>query len=171
MAGGMINVVSANWGTPIELFQQLEAMFGKFDLDAAASDNWSMCPNYITKEMDALNPNTPWNGTNIFLNPPYGRMIPKFLNRVLQEIESPEQPAKSIICLLPAKTDTKWFHDIVYKFASEIIFIKGRLKFRTPSELNARDNTAMFSSMIACFGTKCLFKANQPLIWSMSSKE
>lgn len=163
MAGAIIDVVSEDWGTPIDFFGQLERMFGKFDLDAAAADNWSMCDEYITKEMDALNPQTPWNGKNVFLNPPYGHWIPKFLKRVLEEAKL----GKKIVCLLPAKTDTRWFHEIVVNNADEILFVQGRLKFRLPQ----KNNTATFGSIVVGFNTQPNSGKSLPLFGCMRNKE
>lgn len=49
-----------------------------------------------------------------------------------------------VVMLLPARTDTKWFHEYVLPYA-EIYFIKGRLKFGDSK------NSAPFPSMIAVF--------------------
>lgn len=146
MAGAIISPTSENWGTPYSFFNKLEERYGVFDLDAAAGDDWNMCPNYITKEMDALNPLTPWNGNNIFVNPPYGKWIPLFLNRALKELVLTTE-FKSIVFLIPAKTDTKWYHDICLKKAKEILFVQGRLSFRLPG----KKNTATFASIIVQF--------------------
>lgn len=144
MAGAIPDVTSENWGTPFVFFQKLETRFGKFDLDAAAGLDWSMCDNFISKEMNALDPNTIWNGKNIFLNPPYGHWIPKFLARVLIEVTSFD---KQIVCLLPAKTDTKWFHEVVFAQSTELLFVKGRLNFRLPGKINS----ATFPSIVVKF--------------------
>jgi phage N-6-adenine-methyltransferase len=163
MAGAIMNVTSDKWGTPFEFFLELERLFGKFDLDAAADDGWAMCDKYITLEQDALNPETPWDGQNIYLNPPYGHWIPLFLDRVLKEAEK----GKRIVCLLPAKVDTKWFHDVALTKADEIIFVRGRLKFR----LEGKNNTATFPSIVVCFNTAKDFpKQHKPCIWSMRNK-
>src|SRR5208337_1071156 len=79
----------------------------------------------------------PWKGKRIFCNPPYGPAIRKFLDRALE--------AKLAVYLLPARTDTRWFHEIVLPQATEIRFLKGRLRFG-----NAINN-APFPSMIVIF--------------------
>jgi len=146
MAGAIMNVTTDRWGTPFDLFSLMENIFGKFDLDAAADDNWAMCSEYITKEQNALNPETPWIGKNVFINPPYGKWITPFLNRSILECFNNQ---KHVTLLLPAKTDVKWFHELVWNFADSVTFIKGRLNFRDPE--SNKKNCATFPSMIVHF--------------------
>lgn len=146
MAGAIMDVTTDRWGTPFDLFSLMEDIFGKFDLDAASDDNWCMCENHITKEQDALNADTAWFGKNIFINPPYGKYIPLFLNRSIIECF---QNQKHITLLLPAKTETKWFQKLVWNFADSVIFIEGRVAFRNPE--SKKDNYATFSSIIVHF--------------------
>jgi site-specific DNA-methyltransferase (adenine-specific) len=69
------------------------------------------------------------------MNPPYGLEIGKWIQKASQH---------KVVCLLPARTDTRWFHDFIYGKA-EIRFIKGRLKF------GGQKNSAPFPSMIVIF--------------------
>jgi site-specific DNA-methyltransferase (adenine-specific) len=108
-----------DWRTPKELFRKLDAEFA-FDLDAAATDENKLCLQWITKEEDALS--IDWEGSSIFCNPPYGRIITKWVEKA--EIE--HLKGKTVVMLLPARTDTKWFQTCL-KY--EIRFIQGRLKF------------------------------------------
>jgi hypothetical protein len=84
--------------------------------------NFDPCP--LHSEVDGLS--ISWQG-NVFVNPPYGKAIRGWLEKGLNEIEVGN--VKSIVYLLPSYTDVKWFHEIAIPFASEIRFIKGRLKF------------------------------------------
>ena len=110
------------WFTPKDLYNKLNKEF-KFDFDP--------CP--INPKFDGLN--IKWGKRN-FMNPPYGREIGKWVKKAS---ESP-----LTVCLLPARTDTKWFHDYILGKA-EIRFIKGRLKF------GEAVNSAPFPSMVVIF--------------------
>ena len=78
----------------------------------------------------------------MFCNPHYGRTISKWVEKAYNESL---KPGTLIVMLIPARTDTKWFHDFIYGKA-EIRFVKGRLKFG-----NAQ-NSAPFPSMVVVFG-------------------
>lgn len=171
MAGAIIDVTSTNWGTPFDFYARLEMMYGKFDLDAAADKNWTMCSNFITSEQDALK--IPWIGKNIYLNPPYGNQIPPFLEKILKELQ--DDYNRQIICLLPAKTDTKWFHEKCMVWADEIIFVQGRLKFRLPDLIGPdgeiikkKTTVATFPSMVVQFTNQNRF--NSPKIGTMRNR-
>ena len=121
------------WGTPYDLFTFAEFMFGPFDLDAAAEPDWKMCKNYISEEQNALNPETEWEGENVWINPPYDiKSITAFIKRAF--LESTKN--KSITLLLPVKSDQQWFHDLVTEGAT-FIFIRKRVKFRRRNGLPA----------------------------------
>lgn len=79
----------------------------------------------------------PWAGKRVFCNPPYGPGITAFLQRAHE--------AEIAVFLVPARTDTRWFHELVVTKAKEIRFIKGRLKFGDSK------NSAPFPSMIVVF--------------------
>jgi len=78
-----------------------------------------------------------WAGKRVFCNPPYGPGLGKWLERGLE--------AACAVFLIPARTDTRWFHDIVLRHARDIRFLRGRLKFG-----NAK-NPAPFPSMVVVF--------------------
>lgn len=99
-----------DWKTPKAVYQTLDAEFG-FDFDP--------CP--INPKFDGLS--IDWGGVN-FVNPPYGRQIPKWIEKGYEEY----QKGKTVVFLIPSRTDTKWWHDFLMK-ADEIRFIRGRLKF------------------------------------------
>lgn len=99
---------SAHWPTPRKTFEALNAEF-KFNLDP--------CP--LGAKHDGLA--VAWRGKRVFCNPPYGPGIRKWLERGLE--------AKLAVFLLPARTDTAWFHEIVMPKAREIRFLRGRLNF------------------------------------------
>lgn len=111
------------WETPQAFFEELNKEF-HFTLDAAASDHNAKCYHYYTKEDDGLT--KPWVGT-VWCNPPYGREIGKWVAHAYSQ----SMLSKStIVMLLPARTDTRWFHEYIYGRQNvEIRFIRGRLKF------------------------------------------
>ena len=104
------------WETPQNVFDALDKQF-HFTLDPCATKENAKCKKYYTKEDDGLSKN--WNGEMVFMNPPYGREIGKWVKKLSENRG---------VALLPARTDTKWFHKYIYKKA-EIWFIEGRLRF------------------------------------------
>jgi site-specific DNA-methyltransferase (adenine-specific) len=119
------------WETPQELFDDLNREFN-FSIDVAANHENAKLPRYLTEELDGLKQD--WTGEMVWCNPPYGRVIADWVKKAA------ESKANTVM-LVPARTDTKWFHEYVYNKA-EIRFVKGRLKFG-----GAKDN-APFPSMI-----------------------
>ena len=117
--------------TPSGFYKQLDGEF-HFDFDP--------CPLNTAPDQDGLN--IPW-GKRCYINPPYGRAIPVWLNKALLEIQNGN--IELAVFLLPSYTDVKWFHDIALPFATEIRFIKGRLKF------GEHDNTAPFANLVLIF--------------------
>jgi site-specific DNA-methyltransferase (adenine-specific) len=111
-----------DWETPQELFDQLDRMF-HFTLDAASSDENAKCEKHFTAEDDGLKQN--WGGEVVWLNPPYGRQIGKWVQKAFEE---GQKPNTFIVCLLPARTDTAWFHDYCLPYG-RIEFIRGRIRF------------------------------------------
>jgi phage N-6-adenine-methyltransferase len=136
------------WRTPSKLFADLNAEFG-FVLDVAAMkdstlvpDNWYGPDHDDVSRRDALVMN--WaedaNGGSIFMNPPYGRQIGKWMHKAMNE----SQNGSTIVCLVPSRTDTAWFWDTAFA-AGTIRFIRGRLCFN--------DSTpAPFPSAVVIFG-------------------
>lgn len=122
------NVIFSNksdeWETPQNFFEKLNSEF-HFDLDVCATHKNAKCHCYFTKQDDGLS--RPWaeDFSCAWMNPPYGREIGKWVEKAYKE----SQNGAAVVCLLPARTDTKWFHEYVYHKASEIRFVCGRLKF------------------------------------------
>ena len=126
------------WETPQDLFDKLNNEF-QFTLDVCATPENAKCDNFYTKEQDGLK--YPWKGA-VWCNPPYGRGIGQWVRRALFASVS----GSTVVMLLPARTDTKWFHDYIYKRNNvEIRFIRGRLKF------GGSKNSASFPSMVVVF--------------------
>lgn len=132
------------WETPQWLFDRLNAEF-HFDLDAACTVRNCKCKCGIF-ECDALIERWDWykrDNLSVFLNPPYSR-IGAFMKKAYEE----SLKGITVVCLIPCRTDTKYWHDYVMK-AEEIRFIKGRLKFT----INGVDNgsSAPFPSCVVVF--------------------
>ena len=126
------------WETPQDLFDKLNKEF-HFALDVCATPENAKCEEFYTKEQDGLK--QPWKGT-VWCNPPYGRQIGEWVRRAFLASVS----GSTVVMLLPARTDTKWFHDYIYKRNNvEIRFIRGRLKF------GGNKNSAPFPSMVVVF--------------------
>lgn len=133
---------SDNWSTPKDFFDRLNDEF-EFNLDPCADEKNHKCNRYFTKEQDGLKQN--WGrGSRVFCNPPYGKEIAAW---VLKCSEESQKNDSLVVMLVPARTDTRWFHDYIYGKA-EIRFIKGRLKFGNSK------TSAPFPSMIVIFGNK-----------------
>ncbi len=115
-----------HWRTPVSLFQALDSEFN-FDLDP--------CPINGTNGLVI-----PWAGRRIFCNPPYGPEVRQWLGRAHE--------ADLAVYLLPARTDTIWFHEVVLPGAAEIRFLKGRLRFGDGK------GRATFPSMVCVFRRK-----------------
>jgi site-specific DNA-methyltransferase (adenine-specific) len=127
------------WSTPQEFFNELNREFG-FTLDPCALPENAKCSKYFTPETDGLAQD--WSNHTVFCNPPYGRSIARWVEKCRQESRKSNT---KVVLLIPARTDTSYFHKFIYKNAKEIRFIKGRLKFG-----NSR-NSAPFPSMVVVF--------------------
>lgn len=146
---------SNDWRTPPWLFKQLDAEF-HFDLDAAADKESALCVGYYDEQMDALKQDWGKDANTAFCNPPYGRLIGKFVAKAYQETLKDND--LTVVLLIPARTDTKWWH--AYCAAGEVRFIKGRLKFVNTSfpsyraDGNFKLSPAPFPSAIVVLGKK-----------------
>lgn len=127
------------WSTPQDFFDKLNEEFN-FTLDPCATDSNHKCGKYFTIDDDGLKQN--WEGNIVFCNPPYGRKIYKWVEKCYNESK---KQRTTVVMLIPARTDTKYFHEFIYHKAKDIRFIKGRLKF------GSSKNSAPFPSMIVVF--------------------
>ena len=133
---GLFSSLRTDWKTPKALYQALDAEFC-FDYDP--------CPT--VPKINGLVGD--WGNIN-FVNPPYGREIKKWIQKGYLEFLK----GKTVVFLLPSRTDTAWWHDFVMK-ATEIRFIRGRLKF------DDQKNPAPFPSAIAVFKSDKYGKPNR----------
>ena len=125
------------WATPQALFNALDREFN-FTLDPCSDGINAKCQKYFTIEDDGLAQD--WFNDTVFMNPPYGREIPKWIQKAYEE----SRKGASVVCLLPSRTDTRYWHEYIMK-ADEVRFIKGRIKFGGSSQ------SAPFPSCIVVF--------------------
>ena len=128
-----------DWETPQAFFDELDREF-HFTLDPCATPETAKCEKFFTAKENGLVQN--WGGETVFCNPPYGRELPKWIEKCANE----SKHAK-VVMLIPARTDTRAFHDFIYGKA-EIRFIKGRLKFKVDGK---EEYPAPFPSMVVIF--------------------
>lgn len=145
MNGALLSSKNMDWCTPQDFFDNLNSEFD-FALDAAATDKTAKCALYYTPETDGLAQS--WDcGGAVFCNPPYGREIGKWVKKAHDEARK----GVTIVLLIPARTDTTYFHDYIYG-KSEIRFIRGRLRF-ADADGNSAD-PAPFPSMLVIYNNK-----------------
>ena len=128
------------WETPQSLFEKLDAIY-HFTLDPCSTHLNAKCEKHYTREEDGLSRS--WEGETVFCNPPYGRNIGRWVEKCAMESKRAR-----VVLLIPARTDTAYFHDFIYHKA-RIQFLRGRLKFEMGG---VAMNTAPFPSMLVYWG-------------------
>lgn len=130
------------WATPQAFFDKLNAEF-HFTLDPCCTHENAKCVKHYTQAEDGLNQD--WSGEIVFMNPPYGREIGKWVIKARKE--SSKWKSAVVVCLVPARTDTAWWHDNIesFRYVYEVRFIRGRLKF------GGHKNSAPFPSAVIIF--------------------
>jgi phage N-6-adenine-methyltransferase len=127
------------WETPPEIFALLDKEFN-FTLDPCCVKATAKCETYFTPEDDGLAQS--WEGHTVFMNPPYGREIGPWMHKAAEESAL---NGLTVVCLVPSRTDPKWWHDTVMQYNADVRFVRGRLKFGTS------ESGAPFSSAIVIF--------------------
>lgn len=126
------------WSTPQDFFDKIAERF-PFTLDVCATAANTKCSRFWSKETGSLH--RKWTGV-CWMNPPYGRTIGSWVKKAYYA----SQGGATVVCLLPARTDTRWWHD--YAMKGKIEFIRGRLKF------GGSKNSAPFPSALVIFHGK-----------------
>ena len=135
----MFSSKSNEWSTPQNLFDKLNNKY-HFTLDPCSTVENHKCDKFYTIEDDGLIKD--WSNETVFVNPPYGRELYKWVKKCYEEGLN----GTKIVLLIPSRTDTKYFHEFLYnKNNVKIEFIKGRLKF------GDSNNSAPFPSLLAYF--------------------
>lgn len=132
-----------DWETPQELFDDLDREFGPFDLDVCATPDNAKVQRYFTPEDDGLAQE--WHGL-CFMNPPYGRDIARWVEKARTEAE---EGRATVVALIPARTDTRYWHEHIFDVADHILFLRGRVKFHLDGE---PVGTAPFPSAVVIWG-------------------
>lgn len=121
MNTGLYTSDKKDWSTPQDFFDKLDKEF-HFKLDPCATAENAKCPVFFTEKQDGLS--LPWQrGGAVFMNPPYGDAVKAWMQKAYEAFLE----GVTVVCLVPARTDTKWWHD--YAMKGEIRLVKGRLKF------------------------------------------
>lgn len=134
----MVSSKSNEWVTPQWLFDKLNREFG-FTLDPCATPQNAKCARFYTKDNDGLGHS--WANEVVFVNPPYGGNTDRWLRKAWQESLN----NAVVVCLLVSSTDRSYWHDYIFPYASQIRWIRGRLRFSDAS------STAPFASAIIIF--------------------
>ena len=137
MNAALLSSKSNEWETPIEFFKELDEEF-HFTLDPCSTHENAKCEKHFTIEENGLAQS--WKGETVFCNPPYGRELPKWIEKWSREAGG----GTLVVMLIPARTDTRAFHEFIYGKA-EVRFLRGRLKF------GGSKNSAPFPSMVVVF--------------------
>ena len=141
MNPALFSSTNDDWETPQAFFDTLNKEF-RFTLDPCSTDENAKCAKHYTRQDDGLTQD--WTGERVYCNPPYGREMPRWIKKCYEHMCG----GGIAVMLIPARTDTKAFHEYIYGKA-EIRFIKGRLKFGNST------NSAPFPSMVVVFdGTR-----------------
>lgn len=128
---------SDNWATPDDFYQKCNARFGPFTLDVCASSDNAKCSSFFTVSDDGLSKD--WGAQVCWMNPPYGRTIREWMRKAYESSLN----GATVVCLVPARTDTQWWH--AYALKGDVEFIKGRLKF------GGHKHSAPFPSALVIF--------------------
>lgn len=123
------------WSTPQDLFDRLHARW-HFVRDVCANKDNTKCYEYFSEAENGLVQE--WTGV-CWMNPPYGRTIGRWMKKAYESAQS----GATVVCLVPARTDTAWWHD--YAIKGQVEFLRGRLKF------GGHKNSAPFPSAIVIF--------------------
>lgn len=112
---------TCEWATPQNVFDEMNEKYN-FTLDVSATPENAKCSKFFTKDDDGLRQS--WAGERCWMNPPYGRDMGKWVEKAFLE----SQRGALVVCLVPARTDVKWWHE--WAMRGDVVFIKGRLKFQ-----------------------------------------
>lgn len=155
----MFSSKSNEWETPQDFYDKLHERHS-FTLDPCATEHSAKCDKYYTEDDNGLK--QPWDGEVVFMNPPYGREIKNWIKKAYEESRKKNTV---VVCLIPARTDTRYWHDYCMK-AHEISFVKGRLKFGDSK------NSAPFPSAVVVFKPQHtgLYGGNYPKMYTLNNK-
>jgi site-specific DNA-methyltransferase (adenine-specific) len=153
---GIMNVhfssISNEWATPVEVFDKINMVYvgyGPFTLDPCCTPKTAKAKKYFTQADNGLRKD--WTGHTVWVNPPYGREIGKWVEKSYQE----SLKGNKVVMLIPSRTDTRWWHEYCMK-AERIVFFKGRIKFVRAGK---KKESAPFPSCLVIFSGKSIDRA------------
>ncbi len=139
--GGFLHSLSDDWFTEEQWVERARSALGSIDLDPATHPDvnrrFIKAPVFYTKEIDGLSQSHPWKG-NIWLNPPYGDLAPKFFERMRREYECGNITACVTCCSIAAMT-TGWFHRTIGSIASMFYIHNTRIQFHKTGSFDRGD--------------------------------
>lgn len=139
MNKALLSSKNYDWSTPQAFFDKMNDEF-QFDVDVCALPHNTKCDKYFTPEIDGLSQE--WEaGKTYWMNPPYGRQIKNWIKKAYDS----SQKGAVVVCLIPSRTDTSYWHD--YCMKGEVRFIRGRLYF----EREGKSDRAPFPSAVVIF--------------------
>jgi len=136
------------WATPQSTFDALNAEFGPLTVDVCAVEDNAKCARFFPPETDGLAQD--WAPDHCWMNPPYGRTIAQWMRKAWEE----SQRGATVVCLVPSRTDTAWWHD--YAMKGQIRFLRGRLKF------GSAKHSAPFPSAVVVFPANSVIDRLRP---------
>lgn len=164
MNGALLSSKNMGWCTPADFFSELDQEF-HFNLDPAATDKNAKCARYFTPADDGLKAD--WGGCRVFCNPPYGRQITDWVRKGYEESK---KPGTLVVMLIPARTDTSYFHDYIFHGkADEVRFIRGRLTFtdedgNPTKDAKGRPCSAPFPSAVVIWRSKDMAQSLRDMV-------
>ncbi len=152
---GLFTSRTEEWETPGYVFSTLNDEF-HFQVDVCATIENKKCDKYFDKDIDGLDQE--WSPYRCWMNPPYGKKISQWVKKAYKE----SQRGALVVCLVPSRTDTRWWHEWVMK-ASEIRLVAGRINFGNSKQ------SAPFPSSIVVYYPELdnPFKLSVPIIKSV----
>ena len=102
---GLFSSATNEWPTPQNFFDILDKEFN-FTLDPCCTPESAKCKTYFTEKDDGLSRS--WKGHTVFMNPPYGNAIKNWVRKAYEESLGANT---TVVALIPARTDTKYWHD------------------------------------------------------------
>lgn len=163
LTSGLFTSRTEEWETPSYVFLALNKEFD-LQIDVCATSENAKCKIFFDKSVDGLK--REWSPYRCWMNPPYGRNISSWMKKAFEE----SQRGALVVCLIPSRTDTKWWHQWVMKSA-EIRFVSGRISFgNQPAGQAGSKQSAPFPSCIVIFYPELEnpYKLSVPVIKSVS---
>ena len=149
---GSFSSATNEWATPMDLFSRIAKEYGPFDLDPCCTAKTAKAAKFFTIADDGLAQD--WGRNTVFMNSPYGHAIKHWIKKAYEESF---KCGCRVVCLIPSRTDTRWWYDYCMK-ADLIVLFKGRIKFECN---DGRKAPAPFPSCLVIFNEKSIDKPTE----------